>query len=296
MRIVAFSDHLDRYNGGTKVYNLWTKLMRQNDIDAVMSTPNGSFPRWLCNHQPVIPRTRIKKKDILWTTWLNNSDLDKHEWYYMDCELKGTLLYRNKLDEFLKNGNLLGVATHSRYIQSWYMANYEIKPVLINEWSDKEIFYPKFDAVVGDRCGYIPEPEYSNQTHHVNALKSKGLELFQVSGDEAAVADKLRTCKYFLGLNDGKHPLWGEGCPRTQQEAMHSGCLLIAFDCLGNREYLYHGFTGFIANDIDEMIHYVNNLDTAQYEYVRKNSLNFIKHVFVENYKIDLIKRFFNVE
>ena len=70
------------------------------------------------------------------------------------------------------------------------------------------------------------------------------------------VSTFMQQCDIFLGLNLGKHPLWGEGCPIPPLEALHAGCVLVAYDVLGNREYLLPEGSGVLISrgDVAAMI------------------------------------------
>jgi len=255
IRIIATSGLALRYNGGTKLYNLWVKLFREHGYKSYISTVDGKYDYWLSDHQEVISYDEIEKlrtqgHDVrILTSWLDTPHLEKiigdGQFYYFDAELKWTLHFKKNLDYFLKRNMIAGIGTHSRYIQSWYMAEYGIKPILINEWSDTAIFYPKPEVRVKGRIGCMVESAEDEEVYEFLRRKCLKSELCESiinikGGDEQYLADTMRTIDIFVGLNQGKHPLWGEGCPRTQQEALHCGCALIAFDCMGNREYLYH--------------------------------------------------------
>lgn len=310
IRIVATSGHAQKYNGGTKIYNLWVKLLREHGYEACIATVDGKYDQWLLNHQPVISydeinRLKTQGYDIrILTSWLDTPQFERivgdGQFYYLDAELKWTLHFQNNLDYFLKRNMIAGIGTHSRYIQSWYMAEYGIRPVLINEWSDTTIFYPQPEARVPGRIGCIVESAEDEAIYQFLQQKHLGSELcesiIKIAGDEHIVADAMRTVDIFVGLNQGKHPLWGEGCPRTQQEAMHCGCALVAFDVLGNREYLYNGWTGLLVTpgDVDGLwnaIEFLLENETAK-ERLRANGTKLVKALFNENGKFDLVGSF----
>jgi glycosyltransferase involved in cell wall biosynthesis len=57
----------------------------------------------------------------------------------------------------------------------------------------------------------------------------------------------MRSCEVFLTMNIGKNLLWGEGGPLTPLEALATGCVPIAFDILGPREFIQSGFNGIVV-------------------------------------------------
>src|SRR5574341_2330551 len=49
------------YNGGTKLFNLWAKLIRQNGLEAYIVTYDGKYQSWLIDHQPHISLETMKQ-------------------------------------------------------------------------------------------------------------------------------------------------------------------------------------------------------------------------------------------
>jgi len=313
VRIVATSGRALKYNGGTKIYNLWVKLLREHGYEAYIATVDGQYDRWLVNHQPVISYDevnllRTQGYDVrTLTSWLNTPEFERvvgdGQFYYFDAELKWTLHFREKLDYFLRQDMIAGIGTHSRYIQGWYMAEYGIRPFLINEWTDTTIFYLEPEVRVPGRIGCMVESTEDEEVYQFlrrKYLRSKLCEdIINIAGDENTVADAMRTVDIFIGLNQGKHPVWGEGCPRTQQEAMHCGCVLVAFDVLGNREYLYNGWTGLLVTpgDVDGMwnaIEYLLDRESEK-EQLRGNGTKLVRALFSENEKYDLVSAFLDL-
>jgi len=306
---------LRRFNGGTKIYNLWTKLLRRKGIDAYIATEDGSYEEWLVSHEPVISYRDVgdfgdRGQDVrVVSGWLNTPGLEQlvgaGKFYYFDAELAWTLGFRDKLDYYLNKNKIARIGTHSRYIQSWYMANYQIKPILINEWSDESVFYDDPSRRIPGRIGCMPDASPENQKAFdflADKVRrySRGANLIEISGDERQVADLLRTVDIFVGLNPGKHPFWGEGCPRTQQEALHCGCALVAFDCLGNREYLYDNWTGLMAppGEIESLWRSVKSLleNPELKERLRANSKSIASGLFSEANKFELVSSFLGLD
>ena len=103
-----------------------------------------------------------------------------------------------------------------------------------------------------------------------------------------------------MGTNDGKYfdsllEAKAEGCPRTQQEALHCGCVLLAKDVIGNREYLIDKQTGFFVdlgdtNAIAKLFHRIET-DPKQKNLVIQNTLKRVDQLFKANdNKIEVIK------
>lgn len=249
----------DKWNGGYKLYNVWIKLLRQNNVEAYWATRDGTREEWLIEHQPVISLDTVRQwkaegRDLKYVTcWLGAREfieIAEGQFYYFDAELAHTINdHRAELERYWDT--IIKIGTHSRTQQAWYMANYGYTPKYIREWSDTEYWMPDDDKRVPGRIGYMYEGPH---TQHVidtvrRTLLNVGLadDLVQIQGDERHVLETMQTCDLFLGLNMGKDALWGEGCPRAQQEAMHAGAVVIAFDVHGNREYLIDGHTGILV-------------------------------------------------
>ena len=149
-----------------------------------------------------------------------------------------------------RHGKLRGSAAISRTIQAWHMTHFNrpctILPVII----DESIWFPDGSQRVNNRIGYLDEGPHTSNTIELLRVASQAsglnLEFIELRGDEADIRTGMQKCTVFLGMNRGKDPLWGEGCPLSTLESMFAGCVLIAFDVLGNREIVQHGFNGFL--------------------------------------------------
>jgi len=314
VKIVISAGSAPRYNGGIKLYNLYAKLLIENGYPAYLATKEDKYESWLVKHQPVIhykdiTLMRDEGADIrIMTGWLDIPETDRilndGQFYYFDAELKWTLYFRKKLEYYLKHNMIAGIATHSRYIQSWYLANYGIRPILINEWSDPDIFFQDPNKRIPRKLGCMVSNDKERKVFDILQTKCKEFGLCEsfidIKGNEKNVADEMRSTDIFIGLNHGKHDIWGEGCPRTQQEAMHCGCTLVAFDVLGNREYLYDGWTGLMVSsgDVNRLWHKIHKLlvNESEKERLRENGLNYVSALFSPFNKINLVKRFLNID
>ena len=300
MSIVFTSGQLHRYNGGTKVYNVAVQTLRAHGYDAYIATQDGTYEPWLVNHQPVISYEDVRglQDAKVVTTWLATPGLDAllqgRSFYYYDLELMWTLHFRGILDAFLTADRIAGIATNNRYMQAWYMATYGIMPTLIHQWCDTDIFYPDAGARVQGRIGCMPDDPGSRETHE--RLQAEfGDQVIVVCGDEQQVVDTMRTVAIFAGINPGKHPLWGEGFANTQLEAMCCGCAVVAFDILGNREYICDGWNGILIErgDTDGMIEAIHRLlnDSDERERLAGNGVMYARGLFTEAGKVELLRR-----
>lgn len=286
-----------KYNGGLKLYNLWVKLLREKGYQAYVVTFDGNHTKWLEEHQPHISiaqlarwkRAGLPLKYV--TGWLDSKafiDLADYLYFY-DCEISYTSSsHFDTLSTLLGNGKILKVGTNSRTQQAWHMSVQQ-KPVnFINEWSDTHFWCPAPERRIANRIGYMHEGEHTEA--HVRMIKDlceqSGIspDFIKIFGNEKDIIALMQSCDIFLGLNIGKDPLWGEGCPRSPQEAMHAGCVVVAYDVLGNREYLIPNYTGILVpkNDPTKMSQAVVHLlsEPQQKERLRSQGCEFIQSVF----------------
>jgi hypothetical protein len=191
------------------------------------------------------------------TGWLGADafiDLADHLYFY-DAESVYTFgLHLRRFRRLLRR-KLTAIATHSRTQQARHLAFHGRDASLIPIWSDRTVWHADESARVVGRIGYTEESveSHAEAQRIAAACTERGLrvELVHASGVERELSEVLRSCDLFVGLNRGKDPLWGEGSPLTQQEAMHSGCVVVAYDVRGNREYLVDGYSGRLVRPGD---------------------------------------------
>jgi len=305
---------LPRYNGGVKVLNLWAKLLRKYDYESYLVTQNGNYDKWLIEHQPVISfdlakKWKKEKRIKCVTTWLPIAryllELTD-ELYFYDCEIAYTSRsHFPLLKELMQSKRLQAVATNSHTNQEWYQVTLQYPPPLINEWSDETYWRPKSEMRQENLIGYMNEPGGSSEDDikKVDTICRENniqLEFACIAGNEQMVLDKMRRCDFFLGTNPGKHPIYGEGCPRTGNEAMHAGCIVIAYDVNGNREYIKNGVTGFLVEKrkpellAEKLIHLIKNPKIK--EQIRIHSVDFALREFSSPGRWEVIRNFLGLE
>ncbi len=248
-----------RNNGGVKIYNGLVKLLRQHGYDAYICTWNGTYEEWLIEHQPVISLATLERWQAegrplkVATGWIDSTALLRAwrgPFYFLDAEIAFTAGEQHAtLCEHWKR--IRRVAVNSTAQQVWYMAEFGITPVLLKDASDRDYWFPDDRVREPRRVGFMDEGPgtVAHACGLAGAASAAGLALrFScIRGDEAEVIAQMQACDVFLGVNPGKHPLWGEGCPRSPQEAMHAGAVVIAFDDMGNHEYVIDGATGYLV-------------------------------------------------
>jgi len=265
----------------------------------------GNVTHWLVNHCKSLSVDDMissfdLNEDLFVTTWPDDSviDLIRHHQLpciYMDLEWKWTLNFMNNVKWLRDSCFLKKYWTHSHHIKKLAKISFDIDATVVNEWSDSNVFYYDPRLKKPRTIGYTHE---ENSDHIISSLKEHLLlkdkfHFLKIDGDEREFAEKLRTCEYFLGTNDGKYfdsllEMKAEGCPRTQQEALHCGCVLLAKDVIGNREYLidepYFVKTGFFVdlgdtNAIAKLFHSIET-DPKQKSAVIQNALKRVDQLF----------------
>ena len=300
------------YNGGIKLLNLWAKLLRDNGHEAFVVTFDGTYIPWLIEHQPHVSLAEAGKwaaegRSLKFVTigleaggFLDLAD----QFYYFDAELAWTLTYRADFDRYRKEGRIRRIGTHSRTQQAWYMAEMREVVTLVQEWSDPT-YWQADDGRRQERlAGYMNEQPGETEfeidfIENACAASGEDVRFVEVRGSEREVLETLQTCDFFLGMNPGKHPIWGEGCPRSQQEAMHAGCVVIAYDVNGNREFLIDGYNGFLSpgKRADLLAERLVELlsDPHRKEMIRENARRFIA-TFTPDKRWRLVREFLELD
>jgi hypothetical protein len=297
-------------NGGYKSHSLMVKLLRGMGVEAYRVTRDGTQLPWLIEPPPVISLATARAwvaegRDVRGvTTWMAAREFmdAMPRVYFYDQELAFTS--REHFEDLKRRlPTLAGLATHSRTIQAWYMTMFGVTPVYIPEWSDPAYFKPAPELREQGLVGYMNEGPHTagtvQQIQQAVHAAGQAAGFVEIGGDEASVIAQMQRCDLFLGLNPGKHDLWGEGCPRSANEAQHTGCVLISYMCHGNREYITDGYTGFLVpngNPIlmaERLIQVMRDADLK--EWIRQRSLDFATHAFSARGRYELIKEFLDL-
>jgi hypothetical protein len=267
-----------RYNGGVKLLCNWIHVLDLKGIEACLMTHDGSFENWM-DYKPTVKSydaIRTEKQNgrtiVGITSWLVCDEFKQlvDRYYFYDCELAYTAgsyygalasgSHYGLLKRELK-GRIQRVATHSRTQQAWYMTKFGFRPDLIPIWIDSEAKISLDDKPKNPiHIGYMTEnaqvSSWVAKCEQAFQLAEIPVEFVQIKGDEATCSNLLSTCSIFLGFNVGKSPVFGEGSPLPQLEAMTQGAAVVAFDVNGNREYLIDHYNGFVVptGDIEALV------------------------------------------
>jgi len=290
-----------KYNGGIKMLNLLVKQLRNHGYEAYMVTYDGTYEPWLIQHQPHISITEYRDKVKTLpnvrcvTSWALAKAFTEEasNLYFWDMELAYTdhthfsTIYSLLMEKHMQ------LAGCNSMICAWHMATWRVPCTLLIDWIDDEFWFPIEEERERHKIGYMLESEHTErEIDQIKEITDKaGLSLdFQMirGGTEQDCLNLMRSCNIFLGMNHGKDPLWGEGFGLPMMEAMSVGCVVIAYDIIGNREFLHNGFNGILvpkdqpdimANRLVEL--YKNPQKTEQ---MRENAYNmFCQHYESEN-------------
>lgn len=248
-----------KYNGGIKMLNLLVKLLRRHGYEAYMVTYDGNYEPWLVEHQPHISikefreKLRTVKNVRCVTSWAASkafiSECDKL--YFWDMELAFTEHEHFSAVYSYLRGKKLRVAGCNSMICAWHMANWGLPCTLLADWVDDEIWSSRQEQRKAYRIGYMMESQHTEQ--EIDTIRQIAIgagydfEFQLIRGSEQECLEDMRSCNVFLGMNHGKDPLWGEGFGLPTMEAMWAGCVVIAYDILGNREFIHDGFNGILV-------------------------------------------------
>jgi hypothetical protein len=247
-----------KYSGGIKELNLLIKLLRIRGYEAFMVTYDGKYLPWLIEHQPHISldefRHKLKRANDVRcvTSWaIAKSFIQECDHlYFWDMELTLTDNNHFPILEKLYRKKIKKVAAISRTIQAWHMTQFEKPCTVIPNLLDESLWFPFDELRQRNQIGYMNEgphvEEYLEKIRkHMQGFNLRA-EFRLIEGDEVDILAGMRSCEIFLSFNIGKDPLWGEGCPRTIIEALSTGCVVIAFDLVGNQEMIQSGFNGVL--------------------------------------------------
>lgn len=300
-----------KYCGGVKELNILIKLLRMRGYEAYMVTYDGTYESWLINHQPHISIKDLRdklsqlKNVRCVTSWaIAKSFINEcKDVYFWDMDLCCTdnaqfsilaSLYRNKIKKS---------ASISRTIQAWHMAHFEQPCIVIPNLLDDSLWFPDEPDVSVLKVGYMDEGphtgDYLDIIKKFAPLNDLNFAFVLINGDESQVLSGMRECRVFLSMNTGKDPLWGEGCPRTIIEALSVGCVVIAFDLIGNREIVVDNYNGFIVTRgrPDLMGQTLKRLleNPGEMQRVRNNSLSMLVACHTLEARWPLIKDFLEI-
>ena len=310
------------YNGGIKLLFNWMNVLISHGYDAKFVTHDGSYPSWTEYEPPIISLDELKVmkrrgKELLFvTSWLLADEFIElaDQYYFYDCELAYTAgshysgfasgSHYNRLRKFLKKRRIVKIATHSRTQQAWYMTKFGFKPDLIPIWIETESRASTFNKTVDPICiGYMLENR--KVVEWVKTIEERlshcgiRFRLVEIKGNESECIELMSECSIYLGFNVGKSPVFGEGSPLPQIEAMLQGAVVIAFDVCGNREYLIDYFNGYVveSGDIEGMYTKLHELssDLERLEEMRKNSIEIAKTFARDDLKWNRVSSFLEI-
>ncbi len=301
-----------KYNGGIKELNYLVKLLRNHNYEAYIVTYDGSYEPWLIDHQPHISieefRSLLKTtQDVRCvTSWAIASAFisECSHIYFWDMELAWTEHSHFSILANLYKRKIKRVAAISRTIQAWHMAHFERPCTVIPVLIDESLWFPIPEERSPSRVGYMDEGSHTEEyiTLIEDIVQSSGIELeFQLlQGGEADILSGMRSCEIFLGMNLGKDLLWGEGCPLVTLESLLTGCVLVAFDIIGNQEIIQSGFNGILIPRYrpDLMADALINLYRVptEIERLRENALSLLNACHTFDARWPAVKEFLELD
>lgn len=301
-----------KYNGGIKELSYLVKLLINHGYEAYMVTYDGSYEPWLIEHQPTISIEEFRSKlraatDVRCVTSYAIAKAFIHECqqlYFWDMELELTENSHFSILAGLYKHKIKGTAAISRTIQAWHMAHFEKPCTIMPNLLDESLWFPVEAYRHSLQVGYMDEGLHTEKYIDTlrDTLQSSGiyLELQLIKGCEADILSGMRSCEVFLSMNLGKDALWGEGCPRTVVEALSTGCVVVAFDVIGNRETIQSNFNGILVSRyrLDLMANTLISLykNPGEIERLRNNALSLIQYCHTFDARWPAVKEFLELD
>jgi glycosyltransferase involved in cell wall biosynthesis len=278
-----------KFSGGVKELNALVKLVRRHGYEAYMVTWDGSCEPWLEDHQPHLSiaeyRDRLARggpvRCVTSYAIAQAFTRPAPALYFWDMELALT-----ENEQFATLCALADKITRtagiSRTIQAWHMARFGREALTLPALQDEVIYRPAPERRQRGRVGYMNEGDHSEEyvafLRETCAKRGSELTFMRIAGVESEYASALQSCDFYISLNLGKDLFWGEGCPLTVSESMACGCVLLAFDVIGNREMIVDGFNAVLLPRyrVDLMAEALIRLsnDANERERLRGNALN----------------------
>lgn len=246
-------------NSTVKLFNQWALMLGTVGLEACVATVSGRFQPWLANHanyrtwdQLVGEAGEGRDLTIVTAGWEAHGVWDFAETTGQRLHVYMPQPLREGDRSFLNTmmGSIAQLAVPNRYLQAWIMATYHFQPTLLTIPTDCSVFYPDPSKRDMNKVGFFHSPEAPKQINYIGeVLKQYGqtVDFVLLRGTNHTVANSMRECGFFLGLNMGHDPMWGSGVSITHQEAMASGCMAVVFDLKGNQEYILHNENALVV-------------------------------------------------
>lgn len=252
------------YSGGIKQLECLVGLLRRHGVEAYMVTFDGRFEPWLREHQPHV--SLAEYRDWLGAALAAGRPVrcvtsyaiarafigPAPAVYFWDMELALTDNHQwPDLMRLYGRGRIRQVAGFTRTIQAWHMARFHRPALNLPVIQDDALYRPDPAARRAGRVGYMVEGDhterYATFLREFCAARGCDLEFVCLRGPEADIAVGMQACDFFVSMNLGKDLFWGEGLGMPQAEAMACGCVVLAFDLLGNREIILPGHNAILV-------------------------------------------------
>jgi len=237
--------------------------------------------RWKSEGQPL----------KFFTAWGNSGDFiglaDKI--YLLDAEVAWSFGYHKEVTESLVESNkIYAVATETRAEQAYWRGIFGRDTTLIPPFCGKEHHWSGQPLPTPGLVGCFEEgPDTKKEVDEIVTYcvdHGVNIQIAKLGGPEQDVIDRMFECDFYIGLNPGKDAFNNEGLARSQLEAMCAGCVVIAYDVGGNREFIFDGYSGCLVpryspKSVAARICDLMN-DSLLKEQIRTTSVDFAQRAF----------------
>lgn len=248
-------------SGGVGMAAQWVRLLLQHGHEAMFITPNGDpSPYWLNFKVPagsyadMVDVPENKRVDIWLDCMVENPRKAMQGYFFAQdvCQLEHVLKEKGmgpNIQAFnqLSYCKLITITHHAHW---YYLYRYGLKSKIVNNFVDTSIFKPgpKNQSQV---CMIRHRDHFSQDI--ADRLTTAGLQVRIAEGSQEQVAQAMRESLFFIsdvrGRWDGCE--YSEGMPLPIMEAMACGCITIARDTNGVREFISHGTNAYLLPNDD---------------------------------------------
>lgn len=248
-----------KFCGGEKLLNNLVLLLRRHGYEAWMVSTDGGHADWLAEHAPFLSVEEFRHKLAAAqdarcvTSWVPARAFLEScpRYYFWDQELGvSARSHFPQLAREMARGRIIRAAGVNRTVQAWHRATFGRPAHVLRQLVDEKHWQTDESRRVPHRVGYFDEGEHGEKfiarIRELTAAAGLALEFHRLVGVEKEIIAQMQTCGTFLALNVGKSPLWGEGGPMTNQEAMACGTVPVCFDINGPWEFIQQNYNGVV--------------------------------------------------
>jgi predicted O-methyltransferase YrrM len=305
-------DEVGHSGAEAETFLLWVNLLNKHGVQAYMILRNSDLKgasQFVTNIESVLTwRKECRELRFVCGIHPDRRLLDiTDELYFLDTR---TLNYSYKeiseLRHLLKK-KCISLATSSQAKILSYLPNLGIVPQYIPRWADNEFWRSDPAKRVSGRVGYMRtglngDTELDVLVEEVSDYcKDLGcvFDFVEIQGSEEKILSQMQTCDYYLGADHDRNCSFQGATEEKQLEALHVGCVLVAYESAKNRDFAIKGFSAMLtpADEREELARTLAflHMDPVKRERLRINGQALAYYSFSPDSRWDDIKRFLGI-